>query len=294
MLSTTFSSFPIWIQDSLIPWLLDHGIKIVLILFISWIIIKISHTVIEKSVRRAVVGSHYATPLAEKKREDTLIQIFQGLLSVVLWIVVVMMILSELGISIGPLLAGAGIVGVALGFGAQYLVRDIINGLFIILENQFRVGDVVCFGTTCGTVERVTLRTTILRDLDGVVHYMPNGEIKHTANQTQDFSRINLNIGVGYNDDLDKVISVVNATGNELAQDPDWKDKIRTAPQFLRVDNFSASSVDIKILGEVRPLEQWAVAGELRKRLKIAFDKEGIEIPFPQSVIHYMPDQKEK
>ena len=188
--------------------------------------------------------------------------------------------------NVAPLLAGAGIVGVAVGFGGQYLIRDIITGVFLIWENQFRVGDAVCIGDVCGSVESVTLRVTVLRDLDGTVHTIPNGEITSTSNKSNGFSRINLDVGVGYGDDIDKVQKVIDKVGQELAGDTEWNAKITKAPAFLRVNNFGDSSVDVKILGETMPGEQWAVTGELRKRLKKAFDKEGIEIPYPQQVNH--------
>lgn len=141
-------------------------------------------------------------------------------------------------------------------------------------------------------VEDINLRTTVLRDLDGIVHYVPNGEIKKSSNLSKDFARVNLNVGIAYNSDLEKVISVVNRVGKELAEDPQFKSSIIKPPQFLRVDEFADSSINIKILGETKPLKQWEVAGELRKRIKIAFDKEGIEIPFPQRVVHYAPEKK--
>jgi len=201
------------------------------------------------------------------------------------------MILSEIGLMIGPILAGAGIVGLAVGFGGQYLIRDIISGLFIILENQYRVGDVVNFDGTGGLVEDISIRKTTLRDLDGTVHHVPHGEIKKVANLSKSYSRVNLNIGIAYNSNLEHVINVVNQTGNELAEDPQWKEFITKAPQFLRVDNFADSSIIIKILGETQPIKQWEVSGELRKRIKTAFDREGIEIPFPQVVIHQAKQQ---
>jgi len=200
--------------------------------------------------------------------------------------VAIMMILPELGINVGPILAGAGILGIALGFGAQYMIRDFLAGLFIIIENQYREGDVVCLDGTCGLVEDINLRKTILRDLDGIVHHVPNGEIKKASNLSKQFARVNLNIGVSYKENLDKVIKVVNQVGRELAEDPRWKDLILKPPQFLRVDDFGESAIIIKILGETKPLKQWDVTGELRKRIKIAFDKEGIEIPFRQITIH--------
>ena len=196
------------------------------------------------------------------------------------------MILSEAGMDTAPLIAGAGIIGLAFGFGGQYLIKDLIAGFFIILENQYRIGDVVCFGDTCGLVEKINLRTTILRDLDGTVHHMPNGEIKVASNLSKFFARVNLNIGIAYNSDLEKVIRVVNKVGNQLAEDKNWKEMIIKPLQFLRVDDFGDSAIIIKILGETKPIKQWDVAGEFRKRLKIAFDKNGIEIPFPQRVIH--------
>jgi len=183
-------------------------------------------------------------------------------------------------------LAGAGIIGLAVGFGGQYLIRDLISGFFIIIENQYRVGDVVNFDGTGGLVEDISFRMTTLRDLDGTVHHIPHGEIKKVANLSKDFARVNLNIGVSYNSKLDHVIQIVNEVGNELSQDAQWKEFIIKPPQFLRVDDFADSSIVIKILGETQPLKQWEVTGELRKRIKIAFDNEGIEIPFPQRVIH--------
>ncbi len=174
----------------------------------------------------------------------------------------------------------------ALGFGGQYLIRDLISGMFIIMENQYRIGDVIKVGTTAGIVEDITLRMTTLRDLDGTVHHIPHGEVTQVSNLTKTFARVNLDIGISYNANIEHVIEVVNRVCQELAEDPDWKDKIIETPKFIRVSDFADSSVIIKILGDTKPLEQWDVAGELRKRLKIAFDNEGIEIPFPQRVIH--------
>ena len=172
------------------------------------------------------------------------------------------------------------------GFGGQYLIKDIINGFFVILENQYRIGDVVTIAGLTGKVENINLRMTILRDVEGAVHHIPNGAISTASNLTKHFSKLNLKIGIGYDADLDKTKEVVNRVGQDLAQDPEWKDKIKTAPEFSRVDDLGDSAVVIKIDGEVEPLEKWAVNGELRKRIKIAFDKEGIEIPFPQIVTH--------
>ncbi|OHB01526.1 MAG: potassium transporter KefA [Candidatus Zambryskibacteria bacterium RIFCSPLOWO2_01_FULL_35_19] len=267
-------------------WFQEHGLTILVILVGSFLVQKFLKTILDRVIRKAIKPDHFLSKEAEKKREDTLIQIFHSTIKILIWIVALMMLLSEAGIDIGPLIAAAGVAGLALGFGAQYLIRDVIAGLFIILENQYRVGDVVCSDGTCGSVEDITLRMTTMRDLDGTVHHIPHGEMKKISNLSKNYARVNLNMGVSYNADLEKVIEVVNKVGNDLAEDQDWKDFIIKAPQFLRVDDFADSAVMIKILGDTEPLKQWEVTGELRKRLKIAFDKEGIEIPFPQMVVH--------
>jgi len=272
--------------EQILPWLLSHGVKIVLIVIGAYFLNKILDRFIEKAVRIAVVPDSFSSKDAERKREDTLIHIFSATLKIVLFTITILMVLQEFGVMIGPILAAAGIVGLAFGFGGQYLIRDIISGLFIILENQYRIGDVVSFDNVSGLVEEISLRKTTLRDLDGTVHHVPHGEIKKVSNLTKDYSRVNLDIGISYNSDLEHVISVINQTGNGLAEDPKWSGFIIKPPQFLRVNDFANSSIMIKILGETMPLKQWEVAGEFRKRIKIAFDKEGIEIPFPQMVIH--------
>lgn len=278
--------------ELLVPWLLSHGIKILIIAVGAYFLNKIIHKFIERAVRVAVVPDGFSSKEAEKKREDTLIRIFSATLKIAILTTVGLMILQELGVMIGPILAGAGIVGLAFGFGGQYLIRDIISGLFIILENQYRIGDVVCFDNTCGLVEDISLRMTTLRDLDGTVHHVPHGEIKKVSNLSKNFARVNLNIGIAYNSNLEHIIQVVNQTGKALAEDPQWKEFIIKAPQFLRVNDFEDSAIIIKILGETQPLKQWDVTGELRKRIKIAFDNEGIEIPFPQRVIHQIKEAK--
>lgn len=272
-------------------WLVEHGLKILLILAALYLAKRFGHLFIERAVRKFIVAGDRLSEAAEKKREDTIVQVFSSTLSVLVWIVGAMTILSEVGVEIGPLLAAAGVAGVALGFGGQYLIRDIITGLFIIFENQYQVGDVVCVKGTCGLVESINLRLTVLRDLDGTVHHIPNGEVTTASNLSKRFARVNLNIGVSYDSDLEQVIAAVNRVGNDLAADPAWRDKITKPPEFLRVDDFADSAIVIKILGETKPLEQWAVAGELRRRLKTAFDREGIEIPFPQRVIHSPSDK---
>ncbi len=268
--------------ETFFTWLSVRGLKIIIILIVAFSLNKIGKKFISKTVKRVVKDGDLE---AERKRENTLISIFSGVSKIVVWLVAIMMILSEIGINVGPILAGAGILGVALGFGAQYMVRDFLAGLFIILENQYRIGDWVAIGKVSGEVELVTLRKTVLRDRDGAEHHIPNGEIKQVSNLAKGFGNLNLYIKVAYKEDLDKVTNVLNKIGNEVAEDTEWKDKILEAPQVLGVDDFADSAVVLRIWGKTTSLNQWSLARELRKRIKIAFDKEGIEIPFPQTSI---------
>jgi len=278
--------------EAVVPWLLSHGIKIVIIVIAAWLLYKIACRIIDRSVRIAVVPDANMSEESENKREETLIRIFNGVARIIILVMAILMILQEVGLKIGPVLAGAGIVGLAFGFGGQYLIKDVITGLFIILENQFRIGDVVNIDGTSGLVQDITLRKATLRDLDGTVHHIPHGTITLVSNLSKDFARVNLNIGVAYDTNLEHLIKVIDRTGNELAEDPYYGVSIISPPKFLRVDEFADSAVIVKILGETKPLKQWEISGELRKRLKIAFEKEGIEIPFPQRVIHQAKENK--
>jgi small conductance mechanosensitive channel len=181
-----------------------------------------------------------------------------------------------------------------LPFTVGAVIFCFVTGLFIILENQYRVGDAVNIAGVGGAVEDITLRVTVLRYLDGVVHHIPHGEVKTVSNMAKGFARVNFNIGVSYSSDLETVIETINEVGEDLVNDDYFKGIITKKPEFLRVDEFADSAVIVKILGETKPLSQWEVTGELRKRLKIAFDKKGIEIPFPQMVLHKTEDKKEK
>lgn len=270
----------------LAPWILSHGVKIIIIIIAAWILNAIINKVIARAVRVAVLPEKDAPPEAEKKREDTLIRIFTGATGIGIITIAAMMVLQEAGLKIGPMLAGAGIVGIAVGFGGQYLIKDIITGMFIILENQYRIGDVVNIDSTGGLVEDISLRKTTLRDMNGTVHHIPHGEIKKVSNLSKKYARVNLDIGIAYDSNLEHVIKVINATGKELAEDKYFRNLILTPPVFLRVEEFADSAIIVKILGDTKPLKQWEVSGELRKRIKIAFDREKIEIPFPQRVIH--------
>lgn len=270
--------------DNVVAWLLDKGVRIALIVVGTFVLRWILVNLITRFTKGVVLSEE--EDLGRKKRLETLLRIFIVATTLGVWITAGLLILDQLGIAIGPFLAAAGIAGVAVGFGGQYIIRDLITGVFIILENQYRIGDVVTIDDITGTVEDITLRTTMLRDLDGVAHHIPHGTIQRVANHSKQFARINLDIGVSYSSDLDKVIEVINRVGRELAEDPEWSQDILEPPQFKRVHEFDESAILMKVLGTVKPLRQWDVAGEFRRRLKRAFDEEGIEIPFPQLVVH--------
>jgi small conductance mechanosensitive channel len=209
----------------------------------------------------------------------------------VVGLIAIFMILSKLNIDITPLLASAGVAGIAIGFGAQSLIKDFVSGTFILLEDQFNKGDVIKVAGIAGLVEEVNLRRTVLRDLDGIVHTIPNGEITTASNYTRDWARVNLDISVGYGEDMDHVFAIINKVGKELAEDNHFKKLIKTPPQALRIQKFGDSGIDVRILGDVQPMRQWEVTGELRKRLKKAFDDEGIEIPWPHLKLYFGESQ---
>ena len=259
--------------------------RIVLILVIAFIAQKIAGSAIGKTLRLATVKHKGEEKEEFEQRIETITSVFTATVGVIIWILVSFIILSELGINITPILTGAGIAGLAIGFGAQNLVRDIISGVFILLENQYSKGDVVKIADIAGLVEDINLRRTVLRDLDRIVHHIPNGEIKAASNFTQEYSKINLNVEVSYETNLDHAIKVINEVGQKLAKDKEFGPMIKEAPSVLRIDSLAESGIEIKIVGVTRPIKQWDVMGELRKRVKEAFDREGIEIPYPHRVV---------
>ena len=274
-------------------WFLESGILIFIILLLSYIAYQAIKVAVPRLVERSVTVSGKKSRAKEElaKRSQTLSRFLTTALGAVIGIAAVFMVLSEVGIDIAPLIAGAGVAGIAIGFGAQSLIKDYISGLFIILENQYNKGDVAKIAGIAGLVEDVNLRRTVLRDLDGIVHSIPNGQITTTSNYTRDWARVNLDISVGYDEDLERVMAVINRVGKELAEDEYFGRFIRTAPQALRVNKFGDSGIDIKILGETKPMKQWELTGELRKRLKAAFDKEKIEIPWPHLKLFFGESQ---
>lgn len=267
-------------------WTIENGLSVLLVIGFTIILSHFLGAIITRLVRKFVPAGSFTFESEEKKREDTLIQIIKGFLGILIWIGAAFYILERLGVPVAPLITGAGIVGVAVGFGSQSLVKDVINGIFIIIENQFRIGDVIKAGEYEGSVEGMTLRVTRLRELDGTIHYIPNGEIKVASNMTRDFSMVDLKVNVGYGTKIDHLEEVINTVGDELAKDPDFSEHFIEPPQFLCIDELSDYAITARILAKVYPKHQYLVAGELRKRLKLAFEKHDIDIPYPTRVVH--------
>ncbi len=262
----------------------ERGLRLLLILTLALL----ARGLVRRSLPHVVEATMARGQRSEdeaRKRADTIVHVLTRSAEVGIWLIAGFMALSELGVDITPILAGAGVAGVAVGFGAQSLVRDLIAGFFILMENQYGKGDVVNLVGIGGLVEEVNLRRTVLRDLDGTVHSIPNGEIRIASNLTREWSRVNLNIPVAYEEDLDRVTAVINRVGQEMAQDVYFGPLITEAPQVLRVDDFAESAMMLKVLGVTKPIRQWEVMGEFRKRLKLAFDREGIRIPYPHQVV---------
>jgi len=265
--------------DRVTDWLVTHGLRIVVIVAVIAVIVAVFRAVVPQVVEATVRRQMTGRPEEEtSKRAKTLVNAVLRTTEVVLAVIALLMVLPELSVNIGALLAGVGIAGIAIGFGAQTLVRDTLNGLFILIENQFGIGDVVTVAGVTGRVEEVNLRRTVLRDLDGTVHSVPNSEIRVASNYTREWSGVNMNVTVAYDADLDKVTEVIDAVGRELAADKAYKSLITDAPHVVRVDAFKDSGVSLKVLGVTKPMRQWEVMGELRRRLKKAFDSERIEM----------------
>ena len=283
------------ISIDIVNWFQYQGLIILFVFIGTWVISKFINKLITRVIRKVVPRGFFVSEMEEKKRENTLINITQNFLGIFIWIVAFLVALHIAGVPIAPLLTGAGILGVAIGFGSQSLVKDLINGLFIIVENQFRIGDVVYVDHDhYGTVEGMTLRVTRLRQLDGTIHYVPNGEIKIASNKSKDYSMVDLKINVGYNTKIDHLKEVIDEVGEELMNDPEFSQHIIEQPKFLRIDDLSDYAITARILAKVYPKEQYLISGELRKRLKKAFEEKEIDIPYPTRVIYNIEKKYDK
>jgi small-conductance mechanosensitive channel len=269
-------------------WFMSSGIRVIVIIAIAVAVYFICRPIIRSIIKRMVSYRMAGEDETEiQQRTNTLSSILVKIAGIIIVIVAVITILPEFGVNITSLIAAIGIGGLAIAFAAQNLVRDFISGFFILLEDQYGIGDVVSIAGIAGVVEDITLRRTVLRDLDANVHSIPNGKVDLSTNMTKKYSRVNLNVSVGYGENLKRVIDIINKICHEMAKDPQWKDDFITTPSVLRVDNLGDSGIDIKILGDTKPAKQWAIMGEMRLRLKDAFDREGIEIPWPHTKVYF-------
>lgn len=259
------------------------GIEIVLIIVITLVAIRLTRTFSSKLFR---LFMRHDGDSEIKKRADTLSNVIRLVVVVAICLVAAMMLLEAVGIEIAPLLAGAGIVGLAIGFGAQNVVQDVISGFFILLENQIRVGDVVQIAGKGGLVEQISLRTVVLRDLSGNVHYVRNGQIDTVTNMTKDYSRYVFDIGVAYRENVDEVIEIIKQVDAELREDPAYKDDILAPIEILGLDQFAESAIIIKARTMTKPIQQWRIGREFNRRLKMKFDQQNIEIPFPHVTLY--------
>lgn len=262
-----------------IYWIQHDGLYIVLILVVSALIAQIGVKLLGSIVRRTV--GRIKTDISEddvKKRQDTITSMFGTMIRVLVWVTAGFSVLRRIGIDPAPLIASAGILGVALGFGSQSLVKDMLSGLFIIIENQYRVGDVVDIEGAAGTVEQITIRSTVIRDIEGNVHYLPNGSVLHVINKTMGFSKVSFSVKVTADTNVDTLTAVINEVGAKLAADEKWKDKVLEPPHFINIGAMTDTTIEARIVGKTPPSKQWTVTSEMRKRLLAAFKKHNVQM----------------
>lgn len=270
--------------------LIPGAIRVAFILGIVLVFLFVLRRIIPKMITARIPEIREESPEQLAQRSKTLSRVVVQVVSFVVWLVAILMILSVLGVNITPILATVGVAALALGFAAQNIIRDYLHGFFIIMEDWYRVGEVAnvsSMGVIGGLVENMTLRRTVFRDLNGTVHVVPNSKIELASNMTRDWARINLNVTVAYKENLGYVSLIIDEVCQGLKDDAVWGEDLLTAPHVERVDNFGDHGVEIKILGDTKPIRQWALMGELRRRLKDRFDEEGIEIPWPHTKVYF-------
>ncbi len=295
-------------------WLIDRPLSIVLILFLAWVLTRVAKRALTRLVRRIVAPDRDAVRRRLKaigvdrpelliaddledvdeqarvtarraSRAASISGVLGNTIMIAIWTIALIMIVGELGLNLGPMIAGAGIAGVALGFGAQSLVKDFISGLFMLMEDQYGIGDVVDLGEAVGTVEEVALRTTVLRGLDGTVWHVPNGEIRRVGNKSQHWSTAVVDVDVAYDADLDAVRTIIKATAISVCTSDAWSGDVLDEPDVLGVETLGADGITVRMVVKTAPGAQWALQRALREALKSAFDDAGIEIPFPQRTL---------
>jgi len=265
-------------------WLTESGARVLLLILLAFAANRFAASVIRNAEHEIVDGDDFKT-LERRKRLHTVGATLRRFFGILIWTAAGLMVLRELDVDITPVLAGASIIGLAVGFGAQTLVKDIISGLFLIAEDQVRIGDVAEINGIGGAVEEINLRTIVLRDVEGTLHYLANGEIRTLANKSKDFSYYVIDIGVGYDDDTDRIVEMVRGAAHELMQDPDYASSILDPLEVVGVDAFKAGEVTLRFRIKTLPLKQWMVGRELRRRIKKAFDASGVRLPGPQMTV---------
>ncbi|MFB6343370.1 mechanosensitive ion channel family protein [Saccharicrinis sp. FJH62] len=277
--------------STLSNWVITELPSIVILIVLLIISLKVMAFFITKLrdilAKRAINQTPDEPNTEAEKRLNTLMGILRKGASVIIWAVFIMIFLKKINIDIGPILAGAGILGLAVGFGAQELVRDFLSGFFILLENQIRTGDVAILNGTGGLVEKIELRTITLRDMAGVVHVFQNGKINSLSNMTKEWSAMVFDIGVAYKEDLNQVMKIMKEVAEDLKNDKEFEDKILEPMEIFGLDSFGDSALVVKGRIKTKPIQQWTVGREYRKRLKEAFDTQNIEIPFPHQTIYW-------
>ncbi|WP_372946997.1 mechanosensitive ion channel family protein [Mariniphaga sp.] len=279
---TVIANLQGWLINELPGVLILILVLLVVLRLVSFSLKRLKKTLVSRSQK-----SEKGDAAEVEKRIITLVGIINGLVKIVLWVIVIMILLKKFGVDIGPILASAGIIGVAIGFGSQELVRDFISGFFILLENQVRTGDVAVINGTGGLVEKIEMRTITLRDFSGVVHIFQNGKINTLSNMTKEWSAMVFDIGVAYKENVDTVIEVMREVGNSMQNDENFKNDILEPIEIFGLDQFGDSALVIKARIKTKPIQQWTIGREYRKRLKVAFDKRNIEIPFPHTTIYW-------
>ena len=274
-------------------WLLSTGLKIGITLIIAIVVTWLASFFIRKAWRQADKKAKAPEDIARAKRLKTVLSTLRVAVGIVIWVIAGITIMGQLKISIGPILAGLGVVGVAVGFGAQNLVKDFLAGVFIIVENQLRVGDIVRIEDAMGTVENITLRITQIRGLNGHLYTVPNGEIKMVENMTFKWSRAIVKVGVGYGSDIGKVIEALQKAASDIKDDEEWGRYVMEPPLIKAIDDFAASSLDVSLWIKTHPAQQWDVGRKARRYIKKRFDEAGIEIPFPQITLTLGPKEAE-
>lgn len=284
------SAFWLKFLQSLSDWAISDLPSIIILLVLLFVSLRIGSFLIRKLKKlllQKTVHNSDEPDLEMEKRLNTLMGIVRKGVSIIIWAVFIMILLRKINIDIAPILAGAGIIGLAVGFGSQELVRDLISGFFILLENQIRTGDVAIINGTGGLVEKIELRTITLRDLSGIVHIFQNGKINTISNMTKDWSAMVFDIGVAYKEDLTQVMKLMKQVADDMLKEEEYKSKILEPMEIFGLDSFGDSALIVKGRIKTTPNNQWVIGREYRKRLKEVFDQNRIEIPFPHQTIYW-------